>query len=129
MNKLAFLTLPLLALFLILAAPILTGCAKAAPLPTGAYAPLDASINESLQAAHAAIVQYSADVRNGIHTPTADERTAVNKLIGALNIADPAYQAYHAQLAANPSAPEPAALIAALSSVVSNLSALEALIK
>ena len=106
----------------------MAGC-KPAPLPQGAYTAPDAQTNEDLQAAHAALLQYSADVKNGTHVPTAEERVVVNKLIDAVNIADPAYQQYHAALAANPSAPEPAALIAALANVASNLSALEALIK
>jgi hypothetical protein len=108
---------------------MLAGCAKQAPLPTGAYAPADASINEDLQAAHAALAKYSADVASGLHVPSAQEKVVINKLIDAVNIADPAYQSYHAALAANPTAPEPAALIAALASVTSNLSALEALVK
>ena len=107
---------------------VLTGC-KPAPLPQGAYTAPDAQINEDLQAAHAALVQYAADVKSGAHAPTAQEKAIVNKLIDAVNIADPAYQQYHAALAANPTAPEPAALIAALANVASNLSALEALIK
>ena len=106
---------------------VLTGC-KPAPLPQGAYTAPDAQINEDLQAAHAALVQYAADVKSGAHAPTAQEKAIVNKLIDAVNIADPAYQQYHAALAANPTAPEPAALIAALANVASNLSALEALI-
>ena len=106
----------------------MAGC-KPAPLPQGAYTAPDAQINEDLQAAHAALVQYAADVKSGAHVPTAQEKVVVNKLIDAVNIADPAYQSYHAALAANPTAPEPAALIAALANVASNLSALEALIK
>jgi hypothetical protein len=121
--------LALLSVFLAL--PLLmSGCkATVTPLPAGAYSPVDAQINEDLQAAHAALVKYSADVQSGAHVPTAGEKVAVNKLIDAVNIADPAYQRYHAALAANPAAPEPAALIAALADVASNLTAIEALVK
>lgn len=108
---------------------VLMGCNKAAPLPAGAYTPADASTNADLQAAHAALVQYSTDVASGKHVPTAQEKVVVNKLIDAVNIADSAYQSYHATLATNPAAPEPAALVSALATVVADLPAVEALIK
>ena len=59
---------------------VLTGC-KPAPLPQGAYTAPDAQINEDLQAAHAALLQYSADVKSGAHVPTAQERIIDRKSV------------------------------------------------
>ena len=107
----------------------LAGCKPAnAPLPTGAINATDAGLNANLQAAHAAVVQYEADVTAGKHTPTAQEKAIVNDLITALNTADPLYQSYHAALVANPGAGEPANLAAALAAVTANLGQLQALI-
>jgi hypothetical protein len=120
-------TLALLAIALAL--PLAACKSATAPLPTGAVNTLDASINADLQAAHAAVVQYEADVKAGTHTPTAQEKSVVNTLIAALNTADPLYQSYHAQLVANPAAGEPQQLIDALAAVTSNLTAIENLIQ
>ena len=107
-----------------------TGCKQvAAPLPTNAVNAVDAGINENLQAAHAAVVKYQADVAAGLHTPTPSEKLIVNDLINTLNVADPMYQNYHAVLKLNPAAGEPAELIAAVNAVTSNLSNLIALVK
>lgn len=120
--------LALLSIFLAL--PLLVaGCNKAAPLPAGALAPTDATLNEAMQACHAALTQYVVDVKAGTHVPTAEERVVVNKFIDAVNLADADYIVYHKALAANPSAPEPAVLVAAVNSVVSQLAAIEALVK
>ena len=107
-----------------------TGCKTTpAPLPAGAVNSVDAGLNENLQAAHAAVVQYQADVTAGKHTPTAAEKTVVNALIVALNTADPLYQSYHAALVADPTAGEPQQLIDALAAVTANLSAVQNLIQ
>ncbi len=106
------------------------GCKTAiAPLPANAINSVDAGINENLQAAHAFIVQYESDVASGKHAPTANEKAAVNKVIAALNVADPLYQSYHTALASNPNTGEPAELAAAITAVTDNLSALIALVK
>ena len=119
-----------IALASIALALCLSGCKPATtPLPTGAVNTLDAQINEDLQAAHAAVIQYEADVIAGKHTPTANEKVVVNQLIAALNTADPIYQNFHAQLVANPTAGEPQQLIDALAAVTANLNALVALVK
>ena len=105
------------------------GCAKPAPLPTGAINAVDAGLNANLQAAHTAVVQYEADVNAGKHTPTPEEKVIVNQLIAALNTADPLYQSYHAALVADPTAGEPQQLIDALTAITTNLSAIQALVK
>ena len=106
------------------------GCHAAnVPLPTGAINATDAQINANLQAAHAAVLQYEADVTAGKHTPDATEKTVVNKLVAALNFADPLYQSYHAALVANPAAGEPQQLIDALTAVTANLSAIQTLVQ
>ena len=105
------------------------GCAKPAPLPTGAINAVDAGLNANLQAAHAAVLQYEADVNAGKHKPTVTEAAIVNKLINALNTADPLYQSYHAALVADPTVGEPQQLIDALNAVATNLSAIQALVK
>lgn len=116
-----------LAVFAAIALP--TGCKPAnAPLPTGAVNAVDAGLNANLQAAHAAVVQYEADVTAGKHTPAAGEKAIVNNLITALNTADPLYQSFHAALVANPNSGEPADLAAALAAVTANLTQLQALI-
>jgi hypothetical protein len=108
----------------------LFGCKAAnTPLPAGAINAVDAQINANLQAAHAAVVQYEADVAAGKHTPDATEKAVVNKLIASLNFADPLYQNYHAQLAANPAAGEPQQLADALTDVSQNLSAIQSLVQ
>jgi hypothetical protein len=120
----------------------MTGC-KAAniPLPAGAINATDASLNTNLQAAHAGLVQYQADVASGKHTPDATEKTIVNKVIVSLNLADLLYcgspavgspcapASYHAQLVANPAAGEPQQLIDAMLAVTANLSALQTMIQ
>ena len=107
----------------------MAGCApKNQPLPTGAVNAVDAQLNANLQAAHAAVLQYEADVAVGKHTPDATEKAIVNKVIVALNTADPLYQSYHAALVANPAAGEPQKLIDALAAVTTNLNALQALV-
>jgi hypothetical protein len=114
---------------IILALPLfLAGC-KPAPLPTGAINGVDAALNANLQAAHAAVLQYEADVKAGLHTPTVAERTAVNNIIGSLNIADPLYQAWHAQLQKDPTTPESAQLIGLAADISSELNAIENLVK
>ena len=126
-----FLTAGLFCILVLLAMEISTiGCKTTpAPLPTGAINAVDAVLNANLQAAHAAVVQYEADVTAGTHTPTASEKSVVNTLIVSLNTADPLYQSYHAALVADPTAGEPAQLAAAVTAVASNLSALQALIQ
>ena len=108
---------------------VLAGCKTAsAPLPTGAINSVDATINESLQAAHAYVTQWQTDVACKVastactpHTPTAAETTLMGKVATDLNIADPLYQQFHTALAANPGAGEPANLAAALAAVTSDL--------
>jgi hypothetical protein len=100
-----------------------------APLPAGAINSVDAGLNENLQAAHAAVVQYEADVTAGKHTPDATEKAVVNKLIAALNVADPLYQSWHAALVADPTAGEPQQLIDALAAVTANLNAVQTIIQ
>lgn len=101
---------------------ILAGCkAVNAPLPAGAVNNVDATINESLQAAHAYVAQWQTDVASGKHVPTATEKTIVGQVVTDLNIADPLYQQFHTALAANPAAGEPANLAAALAAVTSDL--------
>lgn len=109
---------------------MLAGCAnKTAPLPTGAINATDAGLNENLQAAHAAVIQYEADVTAGKHVPDATEKVIVNKVIAALNVADPLYQQWHTALQANPAAGEPQQLIDAVAVVTTNLSAIQALVQ
>jgi hypothetical protein len=108
----------------------MAGCKAAnTPLPAGAINATDASLNANLQAAHAGLAQYEADVTAGKHTPDATEKTIINKVIVSLNTADALYQSYHAALVANPAAGEPQQLIDAVMSVTSNLSALQALVQ
>jgi hypothetical protein len=119
----------------------LSGCAKPGPLPTGAVNAVDAGLNENLQAAHAAIVQYQADVAAGKHVPTASEKTLINATIAALNTADTLYcgapapgqpcatTSFHAQLLLNPNAGESPDLAAAISTVTANINQILALIK
>jgi hypothetical protein len=108
----------------------MAGCApKNQPLPTGAVNAVDAQLNANLQAAHAALVQYEADVTAGKHVPSADEKALVNKFIVSLNTADVLYQSYHAALVANPASGEPQQLIDALTAVTTNLSALQAFVR
>jgi hypothetical protein len=101
---------------------ILAGCKTVnAPLPAGAVNQVDATINESLQAAHAYVAQWQKDVASGAHVATATEKTVMTKVVTDLNIADPLYQQFHAALVANPGAGEPADLAAALAAVTSDL--------
>ena len=109
---------------------LFVGCkAVNTPLPTGAINAADAGLNANLQAAHAALVQYEADVASGQHVPDATEKAIVNKVILSLNTADSLYQSYHAALKLNPGAGEPAELVSALAAVTTNLQALQALIQ
>ena len=113
-----------------LAVMLMAGCVpKNQPLPAGAINAADAQLNANLQAAHAALVQYEADVTVGKHTPSADEKSLVNKLIVSLNTAEILYEVYHEQLVVNPAAGEPQQLIDALAAVTTNLSALQALVQ
>jgi hypothetical protein len=127
MKKFAFRTFLFCAAFLFGYAVV--GCAKPAPLPTGAINAVDAGLNANLQAAHAAVVQYESDVTAGKHTPTPTEKTVVNNLIRALNTADPLYQSYHAALQKDPTAGEPQQLIDAVTAVTANLSSIQNLIQ
>ena len=68
-------------------------------------------------------------MKAGLHTPTVAERTAVNNIIGSLNIADPLYQAWHAQLQKDPTTPESAQLIGLAADISSELNAIENLVK
>ena len=124
-----------------LALGLATGCAnKTAPLPTNAINATDAGLNANLQFAHAFLAKYQQDVVAGLHVPTADEKTVMNKTINSLNFADTLYcgapavgqtcaqGSYHALLLLNPSAGEPQQLIDALAAVTANLNALQALI-
>lgn len=120
---------------------VLEGCAaqKPVPLPIGAINAVDAGINANLQAAHAAVVQYEADVTAGKHTPDATEKVIVNKLVASINVADLLYcgpvngqcapSSYHAQLVANPSVGEPQQLIDALAAVAANLTAIQSIVQ
>jgi hypothetical protein len=109
---------------------MLAGCAnKTAPLPNGAINAADAGLNENLQAAHATVLQYEADVTAGKHVPDATEKVIVNKVIAALNVADPLYQQWHTTLQANPAAGEPQQLIDAVAVVTTNIGAIQALVK
>jgi hypothetical protein len=95
----------------------LTGCKTvSAPLPTGAINTVDAQINAILQAGHAAVVQYDADVAAGF-APTAAYKAILSNLTNALNIADPMYQSYHATLMTAPSTAEPESLVTATAQV------------
>ena len=124
MKRFTFLASLALVMFLFV------GCkAVNTPLPTGAINAADASINANLQAAHAAVAQYEANVIAGKHIPEATEKAIVNKLVAALNTADPLYQSYHAQLVANPAAGEPQQLVDALLAVTQNLSAIQSLVQ
>jgi hypothetical protein len=119
----------LIALSLSIAFALIMGCSTAPkPLPSGAYAPADAAINETLAAAHGALLQYQQDAVNKVHTPTDQEKATVNKLIDAVNVADASYQSYHKALATNPAAPQPAELTAALAAVQTALPAVESLL-
>jgi hypothetical protein len=132
-----------IALFTALAVGLcMIGCKAAnAPLPSGAINAADAALNANLQAAHAGLVQYEADVTAGKHIPDATEKVIVNKVIASLNLADVLYcgapavgspcaaASYHAQLVANPAAGEPQQLIDAMTAVTTNLSALQALVQ
>jgi len=120
-----------IALFTALAVGLcMIGCKAAnAPLPSGAINAADAALNANLQAAHAGLVQYEADVTAGKHIPDATEKVIVNKVIVSLNTADALYQSYHAALVANPAAGEPQQLIDAMTAVTTNLSALQALVQ
>ena len=112
--------LALLAIFLAL--PVFGCKTVTTPLPANAVNSLDAGINEVLQAGHAAAAKYQADVAAATFTPTPAFKSRMTTLIKALNVADPAYQAYHAALVANPAAAEPAPLASAISTVSSSLS-------
>jgi len=116
------------------------GCKAAnTPLPTGAINATDAQLNANLQAAHAALVQYQADVVAGKFTPDPTTTIIVNKIIVALNTADALYCApvngacsptsYPAQLMANPAAGEPAQLAAAMTTIETNIGAIESLVQ
>ena len=108
----------------------LAGCKPATTaLPAGAVNSVDATINESLQAAHAYVAQWQADVASGKHVPTAAEKTAIGQVVTDLNIADPLFQQFHAALVANPGAGEPANLAAALAAVTSDLANLVSAVK
>jgi hypothetical protein len=100
-----------------------------APLPSGAINNVDAQVNATLQAAHAAVVQYESDVTAGKHTPTAEEKSIVNKLVQALNVADPLFQQWHSALQVNPAAGQPQALADALTAVSQNLNSIQTLVK
>lgn len=101
------------------------GCKTAAtpPLAPGAYTPLDQQINAVLQAGHAAAVKYESDVTAGFN-PSAAFKVTMQQLVNGLNIADPLYQQYHAVLATNPTALEPAQLSTAVTSVSNSLTAI-----
>lgn len=112
----------------ILSFGMLTGCIHqpvSAPLPAGAINATDASLNEVLQAGHAAAVQYGTDVANGF-VPSPALKTAMAALISALNIADPLYQSYHNLLQTQPGAGEPAALASAVVQVSQALATITA---
>lgn len=101
----------------VIVAVLLCGCKPATtPLPTGAINTVDAQINAILQAAHAAEVQYSADVTGGF-VPTAAYAALMGQLKTALNTADPLYIAYHQQLTTSPLTAEPAQLVTATANV------------
>lgn len=99
------------------------------PLPAGAVnsasGKIEAQFNADLQAAHAAVVQYETDVKAGVHTPTSSEKTAVNAVIDALNVADPLEQAFHTAVQANPNAATPAELQSAMTKVSTSMTALQ----
>jgi hypothetical protein len=110
---------------------LIAGCnihsATPPPLPTNAVNQTDASINEVLQSAHAAYVQVYNDVQAGKWKPTAGQKTVLDNLATALNVADPLYQSYHAELLTNSATTEPAALTTALSNVSTALANLQKL--
>ena len=67
----------------VLLVAFLCGCKPvAAPLPAGAVKTVDAQINAILQAGHAAVVQYDADVKAGF-APTAAYQTIMTNLMEA----------------------------------------------
>jgi len=100
---------------------LMCGCKTAsAPLPAGAVNGLDAQVNAILQAGHAAVVQYDADVKAGF-SPVPAYASIMSNLTTALNTADPLYQAYHAQLVSAPQTAEPAQLVTATAQVQSLL--------
>lgn len=101
----------------VLLVAFLCGCKPvAAPLPAGAVNTVDAQINAILQAGHAAVVQYDADVKAGF-APTAAYQTIMTNLTNALNLADPLYQSYHGTLISAPATAEPDSLVTATAQV------------
>lgn len=106
------------------------GCKPAsAPLPAGAINAVDAQTNADLQAAHAYVAQWEADVKAGKYTPSSQEKAIFNNLVTGLNTADPLYQSWHTALASQPNTGEPANLSAAVTAIEQNLAQLITLAK
>jgi hypothetical protein len=106
------------------------GCKPAsAPLPAGAINAVDAQTNADLQAAHAYVAQWQADVKAGKYTPSAQEKSIFSSLVTGLNTADPLYQSWHTALATSPTTGEPAELSAAITAIEQNLAQLITLAK
>jgi len=81
----------------------LIGCTNPATTtpPPAAVAPgylnaTDQQIGEALSAARAFYVSIQTDIRKGTYTPSATEKTALNNFAAAINTAEAAYIAYHA---------------------------------
>lgn len=123
MKRIVLFTVCILGMFAI------AGCHKPMPMPTGAINATDAAINENLQALHAGVLQYKADVAAGKHTPTNNEKVLLNKIILTLNEADGIYQSYHNALKADPTLGEPAELSALIAALTANITSLETFIE
>ncbi len=79
-----------------------TGCLNpAANTPSTALAPgyinaQDQTMGEVLGTAHGIVGGLLQQATSGSFVPTATEKLTINSLVGALNVADAAYQGYHA---------------------------------
>lgn len=114
-------------LFLAVCIPFSVGCktatTKTPPLAPGAYNSADQQIYSALMSAQAGL----NSLKSSLEDPATDAQTKavlkqyVNQAIGDYNLADLAYQAFHAALATNPNA-SPAMAQAALQRVQTDLS-------